>query len=139
MPSEKPAEFGKITIPGIWNDSVACAPSVFQSEYNYGNSFYSFKAGLVHFIFVNPYSPSDINSEQYKFLTDDFKNINRARTPWVIIVTHCPFYSSNRAHYEEAQTVDMRVSTVRDYIILSIITNLFFKIVIIIIFTLIKH
>ena len=52
MPSEKPAEFGKITIPGIWNDSVACAPSVFQSEYNYGNSFYSFKAGLVHFIFV---------------------------------------------------------------------------------------
>ena len=123
MPSEKPAEFGKIIIPGIWNNSVACAPSVFQSEYNYGNSFYSFKAGLVHFIFVNPYSPSDINSEQYKFLTDDFKNINRARTPWVIIVTHCPFYSSNRAHYEEAQTVDMRVSTVRDYNILSIITN----------------
>ena len=112
MPSVKSAEFGDILLPGLWNNTIACAPSIFQSEYNYGNSFYSFEAGLVHFIFINPYTSSDKNSKQYQFLINDFNNIDRDETPWIIVVTHCPFYSSNTAHYKETQTVNMKVQYV---------------------------
>jgi len=103
MPAIKPAEYGDVIL-----DSDFCTPSVFQMEYNYGNSFYSFEVGSSHIIFLNPYTTTDPSSEQYKFLVNDFKTINRSITPWVIIVMHCPFYNSNTAHYGEWQTVTMR-------------------------------
>ena len=109
MPSLKPAEFGEIFLPGFWNGSMGCCPSVYLSDYNYGNSFYSFEAGLVHFIFLNPYSPSHGNSKQYLFLVNDFAKIDRHQTPWVIVVQHCPMYNSNRAHKNETQTLEMKV------------------------------
>ena len=109
MPSRKPAEFGEIILPSFYNGSLACAPSVFQSEYDYGNSFYSFEAGLVHFIFVNPYTPSHKNSKQFNFLVSDFKSVDRYVTPWVVVLTHCPLYSSNMAHYRERQAIEMKV------------------------------
>jgi len=112
MPAIKPAEYGKITISAKKKDNKmpACCSSVFQSEYNYGNSFYSFEAGLVHFIYLNPYSTSDENSAQYSWLNEDFLLVNREKTPWIIVVMHCPWYSSNKDHYEEKQTVLMRDS-----------------------------
>lgn len=33
-----------------------------------GNSFYSFRSGLSHTIFLNPYTRADPKSEQYKWL-----------------------------------------------------------------------
>lgn len=110
MPSRKPAEFGEIFIPGFWNGIMGCAPSVFLSDYNYGNSFYSFEAGLVHFIFLNPYSPSHGNSKQYLFLMEDFALVDRVKTPWVIVIQHCPMYNSNLAHHNETQTLKMKVN-----------------------------
>ena len=110
MPSLKPAEFGEVYLHGFWNGSLGCAPSVYLSDYNYGNSFYSFEAGLVHFIFLNPYSPSHGNSKQYLFLINDFAKIDRHQTPWVIVVQHCPMYNSNRAHKNETQTLIMKVN-----------------------------
>ena len=110
MPALKPAELGEIYVPGFWNNTFRCAPSVFLSEYNYGNSFYSFEAGLVHFIFLNPYTPSDNTSKQYQFVRDDLLSVNRVNTPWVVVLTHCPFYSSNTAHFNENQTVAMKVT-----------------------------
>ena len=109
MPSLKPAEFGEIYIPGFWNHTLGCAPSIFLSEYNYGNSFYSFEAGLVHFIFLNPYTPSHNTSKQYQFVIDDLLSVNRVKTPWIVVLTHCPFYSSNIAHFEANQSVAMKV------------------------------
>jgi UDP-2,3-diacylglucosamine pyrophosphatase LpxH len=112
MPSIKPAEYGKITISAKKkSDGMPhCCSSVFQSEYNYGNSFYSFEAGLAHIIYLNPYSTSDEKSRQYKWLVEDFLMVNREKTPWIIVVMHCPWYSSNKDHYEEEQTVLMRES-----------------------------
>jgi regulator of sigma D len=108
MPAIKPAEYGKTIIAGNYNKTLACAPSVFQSEYDYGNSFYSFEAGMAHVIFLNPYTPSHENSNQYRFLKNDFNYIDRLKTPWVIVVMHCPWYNSNKAHSNENQTVQMR-------------------------------
>jgi Calcineurin-like phosphoesterase len=110
MPALKPAEFGEIYIPGFWNNTYKCTPSIFLSEYNYGNSFYSFEAGLVHFIFLNPYTPSDNTSKQYQFVIDDLLSVNRVKTPWIVVLTHCPFYSSNKAHYHSNQSRVMKVT-----------------------------
>ena len=116
MPSLKPAEFGEIFVPGFWNHSYGCAPSTFLSDYNYGNSFYSFEAGLVHFLFLNPYTPSNVTSKQYEFVVSDLLSVNRANTPWIVVVTHCPFYSSNKGHYNENQTVAMKVRITLNYL-----------------------
>ena len=103
MPAVKPAEYGDVTV-----DSTFCTPSVFQMEYNYGNSFFSFDMGSVHVIFLNPYTTSDPSSAQYQWLLSDLKAVDRSITPWVISVMHCPWYNSNQAHYGEWQTVTMR-------------------------------
>ena len=113
MPAIKPAEYGPITIPASINPNTGqpwCASSVFQSEYNWGNSFYSFETASAHIIYLNPYSTTDENSEQYKWLISDLESINREVTPWVIVVMHCPWYNSNQAHYAEKQAVMMRDS-----------------------------
>lgn len=111
MPTDKPAQYGLVTINTSTNPLTGlpyCTPSTFQSEYDYGNSFFSFETGLTHIIFLNPYTTTGINSLQYKWLLSDLKSVDRKKTPWVIIVTHCPWYNSNKAHQNETQTVLMR-------------------------------
>jgi len=112
MPAIKPAEFGQVTIPpGIdSNGNPYCCSSVFQTEYNYGNSFYSFEAASAHVIYLNPYSTSNETSVQYQWLKQDLLSVDRTVTPWVIVVMHCPWYNSNQAHYAEKQAVLMRDS-----------------------------
>jgi len=114
MPQIKPAKFGPITIPPKYHDDDLklpyCCSSIFQSIYDYGNSFYSFETASVHIIYLNSYTTSDFESEQYKWLENDLKSINRVLTPWLIVIMHCPWYSSNKDHYEEKQTVLMRES-----------------------------
>jgi hypothetical protein len=55
MPQIKKAEFGEIIIPStIKADGTPyCCPSTFQSEYNCGNSFYSFNIPLAKVIHEN--------------------------------------------------------------------------------------
>lgn len=113
MPAIKPAEFGDVVIPPSINDATGepwCASSVFMSEYNYGNSFYSFDVASVHVIYLNPYSTSNASSPQYQWLESDLEKVNREVTPWVVVVMHGPWYNSNTGHYEETQTVMMRDS-----------------------------
>ena len=106
MPADKPAELGKITY--LDPNYTGCCPSAFQSEYNYGASFYSFDTGLTHIIYANPYSTSDSQSVQYQWLSADLAKVDRSVTPWIFIVVHCPWYNSNQAHHDEYQTVHMR-------------------------------
>ncbi len=107
MPEVKAAEFGKIIIPPGRQD---CTPSVFLAEYNYGASFYSFEVGLTHFTYLNCYSTSDANSAQYAFALNDFKSVDKSKTPWLVAVMHCPWYNSNVAHADEPQTVQMKTN-----------------------------
>lgn len=111
MPQVKPAEFGQIIIPSAINKATSqpyCSPSQFLAEYNFGNSFYSFDIGMAHIIYLNSYTPSDVNSVQYTWLVSDLTRINRAEVPWVIVVMHCPWYNSNTAHQNEKQTELMK-------------------------------
>ena len=99
MPGDKPAEFGDNTpIPASIDPNTGdpyCCSSVYQTEYNYGSSFYSFDASSAHVVFLNPYSTSNQTSVQYQWLQSDLQAVNRSITPWVVVVMHCPWYSSN--------------------------------------------
>ena len=106
MPGDYPAQLGKITYKAY----NGCCPSAFQSEYNYGGSFYSFETGLTHIIYINAYSTSDVDSVQFKWLSNDLAKVDRSLTPWVFVVVHCPWYNSNTAHHDEYQTVQMRAN-----------------------------
>jgi hypothetical protein len=112
MPHIKPAEYGPITIPPKLADDdyhiPYCCSSVYQSGYDYGNSFYSFETGMSHIIFLNAYTYTNLESNQYKWLESNLQSVNRKVTPWIIIIIHCPWYSSNMDHYGEKQTVEMR-------------------------------
>jgi hypothetical protein len=113
MPEIKPYELGEVVIPSTispYTGKPYCNPSIFQMEYNYGNSFYSFETGLTHVIYLNPYAISSPDSVQYKWLHSDLLEVDRTETPWIIVVMHCPWYSSNKNHYGDAQTVAMRDS-----------------------------
>ncbi len=111
MPAIKSAEFGKMILPTPINSKTGqpyCGASVFQMEYNWGNSFFSYESSSGHFIFLNPYSTTDEQSMQYQWLQTDLESIDRTVTPWIVVVMHCPWYSSNTVHYAEEQTIWMR-------------------------------
>ena len=112
MPAVAPVEIGAVTIPPAIDSKGRpyCCSSVFQSEYNYGNSFYSFETGSAHVIYLNPYSITNSTSVQYQWLVKDLQSIDRQKTPWVIVVMHCPWYNSNTAHRDEQQAVLMKAS-----------------------------
>ena len=113
MPYVKQAEFGDVIIKSAINPKTGmpfCTPSVFQTEYNFGNSFFSFDSGLAHIIYLNPYTNSLPSSEQFNWLQNDLESVERNITPWLIVVMHCPWYSSNVNHYADQQTVQMRES-----------------------------
>jgi hypothetical protein len=111
MPYIEPPVFGDVITKSDVNQKTGmpyCTPSVFQSEYNYGNSFYSFDSGLAHIIYLNPYTNTSPTSSQYNWLQNNLESVDRMLTPWVIVVMHCPWYSSNMNHYADSQTVLMR-------------------------------
>ena len=88
------------------NSSAGCNPSVFtKGDYNYGNSYYSYKVGFASIIVVNSYTNSTTGSDQHVWLENTLKSINRTETPWLLAMMHCPWYNSNTNHYLEAQTV----------------------------------
>lgn len=112
MPAVAPVEYGQVVVPG-GNDAKGnpyCTPSIFQSEYNFGNSFYSFEVASAHIIFLNPYSITNETSKQYQWLIKDLESVNRTKTPWVIAVMHCPWYNSDTAHHNEKQALMMQES-----------------------------
>lgn len=113
MPQIKPAEFGDVIIKSEINPRTGqpyCTPSIFLTEYNFGNSFYSFDTGLAHMIFLNPYTNSAHTSIQYEWLENNLALVDRIVTPWIVIVMHCPWYSSNKNHYSDIQAIMMRES-----------------------------
>jgi len=94
-----------------FNDPYGCStPSVFLGSYDFGNSFYAFTYGLVRWIILSSYSDTTVGSEQYQWLLRELDTINRAQTPWVVVMMHTQFYTTFHAHNDEIQTTIMRNS-----------------------------
>ena len=71
---------------------------------------YSFEVGGVH---VTAYSTEHDLGPQLGFLEADLAAVDRARTPWVVVIAHKPFYCSTqgvprmmsaRVHYYESES-----------------------------------
>ncbi|KAK6245482.1 hypothetical protein SCA6_008572 [Theobroma cacao] len=84
--------------------------------------WYSIKRASAHIIVMSSYSAYDegiwnflndllkmfiaaIYTPQYKWLQKEFQKVNRTETPWLIVLMHCPFYSSYVHHYMEGESM----------------------------------
>eukprot|EP00546_Thalassionema_frauenfeldii_P017545 CAMPEP_0178897234 /NCGR_PEP_ID=MMETSP0786-20121207/1631_1 /TAXON_ID=186022 /ORGANISM="Thalassionema frauenfeldii, Strain CCMP 1798" /LENGTH=526 /DNA_ID=CAMNT_0020567757 /DNA_START=149 /DNA_END=1726 /DNA_ORIENTATION=- len=85
-------------------------PSQFLGRYNYGNAFYTFRHGLAQIIVLNSYSDTSPESVQYRFLQQTLQEYNRRTAPWLVVVFHCPIYTTFAGHVNETQAVRMKQS-----------------------------
>jgi hypothetical protein len=63
--------------------------------------WYSFDAGLAHVVVLCSYCDTRRASHQYRWLERDLASFDRARTPWLVVSTYIPWYTSNRHHSME--------------------------------------
>jgi hypothetical protein len=54
--------------------------------------WWSYDIGLVHLVGMSSEHYFNRDSEQYLWLEDDLKKVNRSLTPWIILNCHRPFY-----------------------------------------------
>ncbi|XVF65207.1 hypothetical protein PTKIN_Ptkin09bG0228700 [Pterospermum kingtungense] len=75
----------------------------FPSNESGSTLYYSFNAGGIHFVMLGAYVAYDKSSDQYKWLEEDLRNVNRSVTPWLVAAWHPPWYSTYKEHYREAE------------------------------------
>ncbi|XP_061350737.1 purple acid phosphatase 2-like isoform X2 [Gastrolobium bilobum] len=67
--------------------------------------WYSIKRASAYIIVMSSYSAFGKYTPQYKWLEKELPKVNRTETPWLIVLMHCPIYSSYVTHYMEGETV----------------------------------
>jgi hypothetical protein len=86
-------------------------PSQFLGHYNFGNAFYQYQHGLVHIIALNSYTSILPGSIQYDWLTQvALPNVDRQQTPWLLVMFHCPLYTTFVGHNNEINPAIMKSS-----------------------------
>jgi hypothetical protein len=58
--------------------------------------WYSFEYGLVHFTVFSTEHNFTRGSPQHAWLLGDLTSVDRSRTPWLVLATHRPMYTSQR-------------------------------------------
>lgn len=59
------------------------------------NLYYSFDMGVVHFVYFSTETDFLSGSKQYEFLKNDLENVDRSKTPYVVVQGHRPMYSTS--------------------------------------------
>lgn len=77
--------------------------------YQYGNAFYSFTFGPSKHIVLSSYSSFLPGSVQYEWLLSELKSTDRSITPWLIVMLHCPIYTTFDHHHDEIFITEARV------------------------------
>ena len=67
------------------------------------NLWWSRAVGPVHLIGLCSYCAIHGSSLQQRWLRRDLSAIDRTLTPWVVVLTHVPFYHSSEVHASEAE------------------------------------
>ncbi|XP_068473464.1 purple acid phosphatase 22-like [Phaseolus vulgaris] len=80
-------------------------PMPFQQSASTSNLYYSFQLVATHVIMLASYTDFHSQSQQYTWLQSDLANIDRVKTPWVIVVLHAPWYNTNEAHQGEGESM----------------------------------
>ncbi|ESR38829.1 hypothetical protein CICLE_v10027113mg [Citrus x clementina] len=70
--------------------------------------WFSIKHASAYIIVLSSYSAYGKYTPQYAWLEKELPKVNRAETPWLIVLLHSPWYNSNSYHYMEGES--MRVA-----------------------------
>ena len=97
MPQVRPAIRKRAIMSGFTIDGQ---PKDFI-QYDYGNAYYSFTFGPSKHIVLSSFTSFREGSLQYDWLLSELKSIDRSVTPWLIIMLHCPLYTTFKAHRHE--------------------------------------
>jgi hypothetical protein len=81
----------------LWKESCT-TPSQFMGHYNFGNAFYAFSHGMVQVIVLNSYTDTKAGSVQYNWLETELQAVDRAITPWLLVMFHCPLHTTFVGH-----------------------------------------
>nr|GLL48826.1 purple acid phosphatase 1-like isoform X1 [Ipomoea trifida] len=77
----------------------------FESSGSTSPLWYSIKRASAHIIVMSSYSAYGTYTPQWKWLQGELPKVNRSETPWLIVLMHCPMYSSYVHHYMEGETM----------------------------------
>ncbi|KAI3985080.1 hypothetical protein MKX01_027166 [Papaver californicum] len=80
----------------------------FEESGSSSNLYYSFEVEGVHVIMLGSYTKFGSDSDQYKWLQDDLAKADKNRTPWLIVIVHAPWYTTNIDHQLEFASVGMK-------------------------------
>jgi acid phosphatase type 7 len=78
-------------------------------QYEYGNAYYSFTFGPSKHIVLSSFSSFREGSLQYDWLLSELKSVNRSITPWLIVMLHCPVYTTFKTHHKEMFVTEAQV------------------------------
>ncbi|WOL10454.1 hypothetical protein Cni_G19209 [Canna indica] len=59
------------------------------------NLYYSFDAGVVHFLYMSTETDFLRGSDQYNFIKTDLERVNRDKTPFIVVQGHRPMYTTS--------------------------------------------
>ncbi|KAJ4961896.1 hypothetical protein NE237_021806 [Protea cynaroides] len=62
------------------------------------NLYYSFDAGVVHFVYMSTETDFLPGSNQYDFIKHDLESVNRKKTPFVVFQGHRPMYTTSNEY-----------------------------------------
>lgn len=80
-----------------------------------GPLYYSYEVAGAHVIILASFWVYSAGSDQFNWLVADLKTIDRARTPWVFVILHAPWYTSNSVHTTDGQLMrDTLEATLHD-------------------------
>ena len=68
-----------------------------------GALYYSYEVSGAHVIVLASFWIYSSGSDQYNFLVKDLASIDRAKTPWVFVLIHAPWYNSNADHQGDGE------------------------------------
>lgn len=74
------------------------------------NLYYSFDVAGVQVIMLGSYTDFEPGSAQYQWLQKDLGKVDRAKTPWIVVLIHAPWYNTNTAHQGEDESVKMKAA-----------------------------
>ncbi|KAK8913592.1 Phosphoenolpyruvate phosphatase [Platanthera zijinensis] len=67
--------------------------------------WYAVRRASAHIIVLSSFSPFVKYTPQWLWLRNELKQVDREKTPWLIVIMHSPLYNSNSAHYMEGESM----------------------------------
>ncbi|XP_073045674.1 purple acid phosphatase 2-like [Primulina eburnea] len=67
--------------------------------------WYSIKRASAYIIVLSSYSAYGKYTPQYQWLKAELPKVNRSETPWLIVMTHSPWYNSYIYHFLEGESM----------------------------------